>query len=65
MESQKKKCSFKNHREIDANYFCLQCKINLFNKCEIFNSKLYENHQNFALDKNISEIFTGFCKIKS
>ena len=65
MENQTKKCSFKDHREIDANYYCLQCKINLCNKCEIFHSKLLENHLTFSLDKNIDEIFTGFCKEKN
>ena len=65
MEIKKKKCSFKDHREIDANFYCLQCGINICNKCEIFHSKLFENHPIFSLDKNIDEIFTGFCKEKN
>ena len=37
------------------------------NKCESFHSKLFKNHNKIALDKNkdISEIFTGFCKEKN
>ena len=65
MENQKKKCSFKDHREIDASYLCLQCGINLCNKCENFHSKLFENHQTFTIEQNIGEIFTGFCKEKN
>ena len=62
MENQKKKCSFKDHKELDANYYCLQCGINFCNKCEVIHSKFFENHRTFSLDKNIDEIFTGFCK---
>ena len=65
MENQKKKCSYKKHREIDANFYCLQCGINICNKCEIFHSKLLENHLIFSIDKNIDEIFTGCCKEKN
>ena len=32
------------------------------NKCEKFHSELFSNHQVFNLDKQIGEIFTGFCK---
>ena len=65
MENQKKKCSFKDHKELDANYYCLQCGINFCNKCEVIHSKFFENHRTFSLDKNIDEIFTGFCKEKN
>ena len=34
------------------------------NKCEIFHSNLFPNHQPFNLDKDFTEIFTGFCKEK-
>ena len=34
------------------------------NKCEQFHSSLCENHKYFILDKDISNIFTGFCKEK-
>ena len=65
MENQKKKCSFKDHREVEATFYCLQCGINLCNKCENFHSKLCENHRTFPLDKNFDEIFTGVCKEKN
>ena len=31
------------------------------NKCEKFHSNLCQNHKCFMLDKNISNLFTGFC----
>ena len=62
MEIKKKKCSFKEHEEINANFYCGECKVYMCNKCEIFHSKLLQNHQVFNLDKNVGEIFTGICK---
>ena len=59
---QNKKCSFKDHEEIDAIIYCGECKVYMCNKCEIFHSKLLSNHQTFILEKDIEEIFTGFCK---
>ena len=56
MEISQKKCSFEDHKEIDANYYCIQCGINFCNKCNIFHSKLLKNHQIFQLDKNIKEM---------
>ena len=35
------------------------------NKCEKYHSILFKNHQFFSLDKDINEIFTGFCKIEN
>ena len=64
MEIKKKKCSFKDHKEIDANIYCCECNIYMCNKCETFHSKLLENHRTFSLEKNIEEIFTGYCKEK-
>ena len=34
------------------------------NKCEILHSKLFQFHNKYKLDNEISEIFTGFCKEK-
>ena len=65
MEIQKKKCSSKEHEEIDANSYCGECKIYICNKCEILHSKLFQNHKTFILDKNFEEIFTGFCNEKN
>ena len=61
---EKKKCCFKKHEEIDANYYCDKCKIYMCNKCENFHSDLFQNHHSNNLDKETKEIFTGFCKEK-
>ena len=55
------KCSSKEHNEIDAIIFYNTCKIYMCNKCEVFHSNLFINHQQFNLDKEIKEIFTGIC----
>ena len=61
MEIQKK-CSSKEHRESNANIYCIECKVYMCNKCEIFHSNLCQNHQTLKIDKDNSDIFTGFCK---
>ena len=65
MEINKIKCSSTDHGEINANSYCLECKVYICNKCEIFHSKLFNNHHLFSLEKDIEDIFTGFCKIKN
>ena len=64
MDKTTKNCYHKDHSNIEAVYFCIECKIYICNKCENFHSKLFSNHHKYTLDKNktISEIFTGFCK---
>ena len=57
-----KKCSFKEHKEIDAVYFCQECKVFMCKKCEIFHSKLLEGHYTCNMNTDINEIFTGQCK---
>lgn len=49
----KKKCSFKEHKEIDAINYC--------NKCLNYHKGLYENHNLYNLEVGIKEIFTGLC----
>ena len=61
MEIQKKKCSFKEHKDSNANVYCKKCEIYMCNKCEIYHSKLFENHKDFMLNKNIEEINNEFC----
>ena len=46
MESQKKKCSLKDHSEINANIYCKKCEKYMCNKCEVYHSKLFEDHKN-------------------
>ena len=62
MEIQKKKCSLKEHADINANIYCKKCEIYMCNKCEVHHSKLFENHQNFITNKNIEELNDEFCK---
>ena len=56
------KCSSKDHLETNAIIYCIECKIYMCNKCEKIHSNLCPSHHPFNLDKNINEIFTGFCK---
>ena len=62
MEIKNKKCSSKEHGEIDAKIYCRKCEIYMCSKCETIHSNLCQNHQIFILGKNDEEIFTGFCK---
>jgi hypothetical protein len=59
-----KKCSAKDHEEINATTYCPECNKNLCNKCEIFHSKLFQLHHPYKLGKD-TEIFTGFCNINN
>ena len=60
MENQK--CSSIEHQNINAINYCHECKIFMCNKCENFHSKLFQNHHFYDINKEIKEIFTGFCK---
>ena len=61
------KCSSINHKEIEALYYCGECKIYMCNKCDKFHSEIFQNHYKIKLEKgnDIKELFTGFCKEKS
>ena len=56
-----KKCSLDEHKDIDAEYYCQECKISMCKKCEKDHSRLLKNHHLIPLDKDISEVFTGLC----
>ena len=64
MEIIKKKCTSKEHKEIDAISYCTDCNVFMCNKCDNFHSKLCFHHNWFNLGKNNGneDIFTGFCK---
>ena len=63
MENKIKKCSSIEHKEIDAIFYCRNCKVYMCNKCESFHSKLLQNHYEYNLNKDdINNIFTGFCE---
>ena len=58
------KCSFEEHKEIEAITTCPECKIYMCNKCENHHLSLFKNHHSYKLNKE-EEIFTGFCKEKN
>ena len=59
-----KKCSSKEHSEIEAVYFCQNCNIYMCDKCEKFHSNMFQNHLKLSIDKDKKDIFTGLCKEK-
>ena len=61
MEEQKK-CSSKEHLEVNAISYCSICKINMCNKCEKIHSGLLPEHGIYNLNEDFKDIFTGFCK---
>ena len=62
MENIIKKCSLKEHKDIDAIYFCQECRIYICNKCDSFHSNWYKDHHKYNLDKNSQEFFTRICQ---
>jgi len=60
------KCSLKNHLEIKAISYCQECKRYMCNKCDKLHSELFnDDHHQYKLDKDTTEIFTGLCKEKN
>ena len=59
-----KKCSFEEHKEINAKSFCPECKIYMCNKCEGHHSSLFKYHHSYNINSQ-DEIFTGLCKEKN
>ena len=62
MNNENKKCASKEHKDIDAVIYCSICNIYMCNKCENFHSNLFQNHSSNKINKDINELFTGFCK---
>ena len=58
-------CTSKKHKELNAISYCQECGINMCNKCQNYHSELFADHHIYNIDKNINEIFTGFCKNKN
>ena len=56
-----KKCSSKDHNEIDAINYCVKCKVYMCKNCTNFHSKLLSNHNVYNINEEMKEIFTGFC----
>ena len=59
-----KKCSSKEHQEIDAILYCKICNIYMCNKCENFHQKLFDNHSPFNLKENYNDYSQGNAKKK-
>ena len=64
MEDNKQKCSFKEHKDIDAKYYCPICKLYYCNKCLNYHQGFFENHNVVNLS-NKEEIFTNICQEKN
>ena len=58
----KTKCSFNEHKNIDAIKLCSNCKIYMCNKCEKLHSGLFINHSLYGLDQDNNFIFSDVCK---
>ena len=63
METERK-CSFEEHKDIEAIKYCSKCNIYMCNKCENLHLSLFKNHNTFQLNKE-EYIFTGLCKEKN
>ena len=61
MKNQSKKCSLKDHKEIDAISYCQMCQIYMCNKCDNIHLKLCQNHCPYNLNQDIKNVFTGIC----
>ena len=57
-----KKCSFPEHKEKEAIYYCQECKVYLCISCQKLHSGFLINHHQYKLDKDITDLFTGFCR---
>ena len=62
MESNKKYCSLKIHKDIEAISYCFNCQIYLCNKCLNYHKGLSNEHPIYNIDKIGEETFTGFCQ---
>ena len=64
MNDLNKKCSSKEHENIEANSYCHECKIYICKKCENIHSILFQNHLLSKTTDDLDQIFTGICKVK-
>ena len=65
METKKKKCNFKEHKEIDAISYWQECQIYMCNKCLNYHKGLFQIHHLINSDENLTNIFTGYCTEKN
>ena len=64
METIKNKCSLDEHSNVDTVIFCQDCMIFMCNKCEKVHSEIFKKHNKFKFDRDIKDLFTGFCREK-
>ena len=64
MDDINKKCSNKEHKDINAIYYCQDCKIYICNKCSNHHQELFNNHYIQNLDNN-KKIFIDICEEKN
>jgi len=65
MNDSKKKCTSKEHENIEANSYCHECKIYICKKCENIHSILFQNHLVSKISDDFAQIFTGICNVKN
>ena len=58
-------CSSEKHEEKEAKIYCIECKINMCNICEIHHSELFSKHHIYNINSKDKNIFTGFCQEKN
>ena len=56
MENKNKKCSFEEHKDINAIFYCQECKIYLCNKCDNYHKNLFKNHNELCCGLCISKL---------
>ena len=65
MNEKNSKCSLKNHKEVDAILFCIECKIYMCNKCENHHSELFPDHVPIKIDHIINQdLLANICQEK-
>ena len=64
MEDKKKKCSNKEHKDINGISYCQICRIYMCYKCSNHHKELFFDHQVNNLD-NYQDIFIDKCKEKN
>ena len=56
-----KRCSLKEHSEIEAIIYYPECNISMCNKCKNHHSELFKNHHVYQINEESKNIFTGIC----
>ena len=56
------KCSIQEHEQMKPIMYCLECKINMCNKCLNFHSALFKTHHTYNIDNYFENIFIDICK---